>query len=215
MGRLRKKYWADDFLKKSKYVLNNFDVEKNNWNHYFKNDNPIEIELGHGKGDFLIEKLKANKNTNFIGIEKNATIQGLAIKKLLNNNKDLNSIYFLNIDSSLLRKYFKEEEISKIYINFPDPWPKERHKKRRMLYISFLKIYYEILKKNGIIEFKTDNLELFKFALEELEKFNKFVILEKNYDLHKNVKEKEIIKTEYEKKFIKQGKPIYYLKLKK
>ncbi|BDV02522.1 MAG: tRNA (guanine-N(7)-)-methyltransferase [Candidatus Hepatoplasma vulgare] len=214
MGRIRNKKWADEFLRESKYVLNDSSFNNKNWKDYFKNDYPVEIELGHGKGDFLVEKLKENKKINFVGIEKNITIQGLAIKKIIFNNKDLNNIYFLNIDVFSLDKYFEKNSLKKIYINFPDPWPKDRHKKRRLIYIDFLDIYYKLLKKNGIIEFKTDNLPLFEFLLEELKEFQKFKIIEKNYDLHKK-NNKKIIKTEYEKKFIEQGKPIYYLKIKK
>lgn len=216
MGRLRKKPWADDYLSKSNFVVKNFMIGKKTWNEIFDNNNPLVLEIGHGKGGFLIEQIKKNKNKNFIGIEKFSSVQVAALKKLeeLNsNNLVYNNLRFLNIDAFDLLDYFQKNTIEKIYLNFPDPWPKKSHYKRRLVNKSFLDIYYSLLIDKGIIEFKTDKLPLFEFALEQIDELDIFKKIEVSYDLHKE--KNNIIKTEYENKFLSENKPIFYLKIQK
>ena len=189
----------------------------------FNNSNPLHLELGMGKGKFITKISIKNKDINFIGIEKSASIIMKAKDNLVElcdnqfpvnelNEPDLLSIYpnlrFLCADIQFLDIIFLPHSIDKIYLNFSDPWPKEKHKHRRLTHHYFLSIYEKILKENSILEFKTDNIDLFNFTLEEI-KHSNFKLLEYTYDLHNdedlNV---ENIMTEYEEKFSALGNRI-------
>ena len=191
-------------------------------NSIFSNNNPTHLELGMGKGRFITEMSKTYPNINFIGIEKSATIVLKAVDRL---NKSLNqsanalsdsnlliekypNLRFICMDIADMDKYFSENSIDKIYLNFSDPWPKKRHEIRRLTHHNFLKTYEKILKPNATLEFKTDNKDLFDFSLEEIKNSN-FKLLEYTYDLHNDSKMNEgNIMTEYEEKFSKLGNKI-------
>lgn len=204
-------------------VLNDisFDVEN-----VFSNNNPLHLELGMGKGQFVITMSKEFPNTNFIGIEKSATIVLKAIDKLFqfdikNANADTSNIdkydFLISNHKNLrfmcesvenLNKIFKPHSIDKIYLNFSDPWPKKRHESRRLTHQNFLSLYEKLLRKDAYIEFKTDNVDLFNFSLEEIKNSN-FKLLEYTYDLHNDSNmNKNNIMTEYETKFSKLGNKI-------
>lgn len=183
---------------------------KGKWQEKFNNNNPIYIEIGMGKGKFIIEHAKKNKDVNYIGIEKYDSVLIKGVEKAA--LEKLNNIYFLNVDAINLNNYFEQEEIDKIYLNFSDPWPKNRHVKRRLTSEAFLKVYETILNKQGDIEFKTDNIGLFEFSVVEFNRLG-YQFLEFSCDLHRFGD--DIITTEYEDKFMSQGNPIYYIKVKK
>lgn len=180
------------------------------WQSLFPNSNPIYLEIGMGKGDFIIEHAKTYPDINFIGLEKYPSVLIQAYEKA----KDLNlpNLKLVVFDATELLKLFSEGEISKIFLNFSDPWPKTRHAKRRLTSPSFLKEYETILKEEGEIEFKTDNQGLFEYSLVVMNNYG-LKFLDLAFDLH-HEKEEYIIKTEYEKKFMEKNHPIYYLRVK-
>lgn len=203
--------YKEKFLEYSKdTIILSESVEKGNWKAVFKNDNPIYIEIGMGKGKFLIEHAKRNPDINYIGIEKiEPLILGAAetIRTL-----GLKNIKLLSINANFLEDYFEDSEISKIYLNFSDPWPKKRNANRRLTHENMIDRYKKVLKSDANVEFKTDNLPLFEFSVCEFSKGN--VIEEIQIDLHSKEFESDderIIKTEYEEKFVEMGKKIYRL----
>lgn len=204
--RLRNIPNALEIIKTSPNFIENPEKYKGKWNEAFNNKNVIEIEIGMGKGNFIIKKAMENKNINYIGIEKYNSVLVKAIKKL--ENEHLNNLKIISYDAINIDNVF-EKEISKIYLNFSDPWPKKRHAKRRLTSKDFLKKYLLISKDKTIIEMKTDNDELFLYSKEELTN-NNFNIIEFNTDYGNN--KNNLFKTEYEEKFIKEGKNINYLK---
>lgn len=202
MGRLRKNPKANDILLSCKNYITNPEQYKSNWKSaVFKNNNNIEIEIGSGKGIFIITKAIQNKNTNYVAIDKYESILVKLVKKI-NNIENLRVISY---DAKDLENIFSKGEVSKIYLNFSDPWPKSRHDKRRLTHINFLNVYKEILTSFGKIEFKTDNIDFFNWTLEHFDENN----INKTYvtwDLHsENI---ENIMTEYEKKFSEKGTKI-------
>lgn len=172
----------------------------------FGNSNPLHLELGMGKGKFIIELSKQNPDINYIGIERSATIVLKAIDTIrphLNTN-----LRFMCLNVETLENVFPPHSIDKIYLNFSDPWPKKRHESRRLTHNKFLSIYEKLLKLGSLLEFKTDNVGLFDFSLEEIKNSN-FKLLEYTYDLHSDEKlNKDNIMTEYEAKFSKLGNNI-------
>ena len=210
MGRLRKKPWAEDYLEESSIVITDPINKKEEWNKsLFKKKQEIWIEIGMGKGGHTLELAKQNTNKNIIGIEIFPSVQVIPVKKA--EELKLENLLFISGDASNIDEWFKKESIEKIFINFPDPWPKERHAKRRLLFHKFLERYYSILKKDSIIEFKTDQLPLFEFSIDEATNKSKFKIENISRDLHNEGR--SIIFTEYEKKFSSMGNKIYYLNL--
>ncbi len=214
MGRMRYKSWSNDYLNKSEIFIKNLDSLKNNWNkQVFKNNNEIFLEIGNGKGDFIFNNSIENKDINYLGLEKNISIQAIAIKKIENNNKEIpKNLRFILYDANNINSIFGNNEISRIYINFPDPWPKDRHNKRRLLHSDFFERYKKILKKNGIIEIRTDQEFLFKDVINDKKILTNFEVIESSKNFHNNKLIK--IRTEYEKKFINNNKKIFYIKLK-
>lgn len=178
--------------------------------------NPLHLELGMGKGKFITTLSRLNPNINYIGIEKSATIVLKAISDL---NKKYNlpddklamtlmNLRFICTNIETLDTIFKKNSVDKIYLNFSDPWPKKRHEVRRLTHTKFLSQYEQILKPDSLLEFKTDNLDLFNFSLEQI-KNSSFKLLEFTYDLHNDSKLNEgNIMTEYEEKFSKKGNKI-------
>ena len=192
-----------------KNVIQSGKDYKGKWNELFGNDNPIYLEIGMGKGDFIIEHARTNPNINYIGLEKFASVLIQASDKL--NDEHLPNLYLLLVDAEELDEIFDENEISQIYLNFSDPCPKARHAKRRLTSSKFLKNYQTILKDEGIIEFKTDNRELFEYSIVSMNNYG-MNFLDLTFDLHHRDPEMYIIKTEYEKKFMAKGNPIYFIK---
>ena len=182
---------------------------KGKWNTVFGNDNPIHIEIGMGKGQFLTKLAELNPNINYIGIEKFTSVLLRASEKL--ETLDLTNVRIINVDALMLNEYFAEGEIAQIYLNFSDPWPKNAHAKRRLTSNRFLPVYQNILKKDGEIHFKTDNRLLFEFSLESMNEYG--MKLQKiSLDLHHSDFEGNIM-TEYEERFSQFG-PIYRLEAK-
>jgi len=184
-------------------------VYKGKWNLLFGNDNPIYIEIGMGKGQFLTQLALKNPNINYIGIEKFSSVLLRASEKL--ETLDLKNVKIINVDALNLNEYFETAEISRIYLNFSDPWPKNAHAKRRLTSERFLPIYENILSPGGEIHFKTDNRLLFEFSLESLNNYG-LILSNISLDLHDSNFEENIM-TEYEEKFSKFG-PIYRLEAK-
>ena len=180
---------------------------KGKWNELFKNNNPIHLEIGMGKGKFLKESAVLNPNINYIGIEKSNTVL-LKAARMISKTK-LENIYLLSVDANNLLDYFASLEVSKIYLNFSDPWPKERHAKRRLTAPHFLRQYLDILVNEGVLELKTDNENLFNYSLSTLSKTN-FIIKKQSTDFDSKINDS--VETEYEQKFKEENKNIYYIK---
>ena len=192
---------ALDILNKSPYFIK--ENHQKEWQKFFKNKNPICIEIGCGKGNFLINMAKTYPNINFIGIEKYESVLVRAIEKV--NEENLNNLYFICIDALKIDDYF-DHEIDTIYLNFSDPWPKKRHEKRRLTSSVFLNKYDKVFKGIKVIEQKTDNDDLFNYSIESF-KAHRYFIIKKNTNYF------DKIKTEYEEKFIRKGKNINYVKV--
>ena len=197
-----------EIIGSSSYIVLEPEKYQCEWHKVFKNNNPIYIEIGMGKGDFIIENAKRYTDINFIGIEKYDSIMALAIKKIEKEN--LNNLKLIRMDALSINDVFKKE-IDKIYLNFSDPWPKKRHAKRRLTSEIFLSKYDDILKKNCAIEMKTDNQNLFEYSLVSFNEQD-YKIKEISLDLHNSDKDNNIM-TEYEAKFSKENKKIYYVKV--
>ncbi len=172
---------------------------------YFRNDHPIHIEVGMGKGRFITEMARLHPQVNYIGIEKYSSVLVRALDKRETLEGD--NLLFLRMDAEDIDKYFAPGEIQWIYLNFSDPWPKDRHAKRRLTSVQFLERYGRILSPEGGIQFKTDNRPLFDFSLEQLPLAG-WSLEECSYDLHKDGPAPDNVMTEYEEKFYRQGNPI-------
>ena len=197
--RLRNVKNKEEILNSSKYLIKNSEEYIGNWKSLFDNDNPIYIEIGMGKGKFIIENALKYPDINFIGIEKYDSVIVRAIQK--SNELELNNLKLIRLDVINIDTIF-DKEIDKIYLNFSDPWPKERHAKRRLTSNIFLDKYSKIFKNNYIIEMKTDNIDLFNYSVESLKNYG-YVIEYITNDLHsENI---DNIETEYEHKFSSKG----------
>lgn len=205
--RLRNIPGANDVIASSPYVIQEPIDKKGNQKENFPKNKPIHIEIGMGKGKFIHELAKRNPEINYIGIERYSSVLLRAIQKM--EEEPLENLMFMCIDAKEITDVFDTEEVDKIYLNFSDPWPKDRHAKRRLPSKEFLLRYDKILKKDGKLEFKTDNKGLFDFALEELPVAN-WKAEAVSYDLHNDEKMRQgNIMTEYEEKFSSKGNPIY------
>lgn len=197
--RLKNVKGANEIIVLGKYYVLDPKENKAKWKSVFGNDNPIYIEIGMGKGDFIIENAKRYKNINFIGIEKYDSVVVRAIQK--SNELELDNLRLIRLDAIFLDKVF-DKEVDLIYLNFSDPWPKDKHEKRRLTSYNFLSIYDKIFKDRARIEMKTDNIDLFNYSLCSLENYGYDICYVTN-DLHKeNVYN---VMTEYEKKFSSLG----------
>ncbi len=186
----------------SDYYIKNPNEHKNNWHEVFGNNNPIRLEIGCGKGDFVKGMAENNPDINFIAIEKATDIIVLALEKI--NQANLSNVRFINCDAEILPEIFHEEMFDVLYINFCDPWPKKRHAKRRLTSPVFLEIFKKILKKNGSIHFKTDNRPLFDYSLETFPECG-YTLKNVTFDLHTEELPYDNVKTEYERNFIAKG----------
>ena len=204
--RLRNISGSREMIADSKYVIQDAENQKGKIKTYFEKEQPILIEIGMGKGRFIMQMAEENPEINFIGIEKYSSVLLRAIQKMEQN--ELPNLRFIRMDAEDITEVFEKGEVDRIFLNFSDPWPKDRHAKRRLPSKEFLKRYDEILKKDGVIEFKTDNRDLFDFAVEQLEPAGwKAEVI--TYDLHHDpVLCEGNIMTEYEEKFSSMGNPI-------
>ena len=207
--RLRNKPWAEEFIQNHpEVIIPNPEEYKGKWNEVFGNDHPLHIEVGTGKGQFVTGMALANPHINYIGIELYDSVIVCALEKVLEANTPPN-LRLLKVNGADLEKYFTKNDVSQVYLNFSDPWPKIRHAKRRLTHEGFLKLYESILIDNGELHFKTDNRGLFEYSLTSISEYGmllKYVSL----DLHANMPEDNIM-TEYEEKFSAKGQPIYRL----
>ncbi len=193
--RLRNVKGAKEKILSSRYNIDNPFDNINNWNKVFNNNNPIYIEIGMGKGKFIIENAINNPNINYIGIEKFDSVIVRAIEKV--EQLDIPNLKFIRMDATRIDEVFNKE-IDRIYLNFSDPWPKDRHSKRRLTSPIFLEKYDKVFKKDNIIEMKTDNIDLFNYSIDSL-KAHGYNIEYITNDLHReNV---DNIMTEYEERF--------------
>ena len=197
--RLKNVKGANEIIINGKYYVDNPYQYKGIWRRLFGNDNPIYIEIGMGKGNFIIENAKRYPDINFIGIEKYDSVIVRAIQK--SNELELNNLKIVRMDAKKLEEVF-DKEIDTIYLNFSDPWPKDRHAKRRLTSSIFLSIYDKIFKSSCKIIMKTDNKPLFEYSLDSLEEYG-YKITYKTDNLE--VLSEDNIMTEYEEKFYKLG----------
>lgn len=203
--RLRNITGSREAIAENEFVIQNPEAYKGKWNVLFGNDNNLHVEIGSGKGRFLITLAKQNPNINFIGIEKYSSVLLRALQK--RNEEQLSNIYFLRYDAEYLTEIFDKDDISRIYLNFSDPWPKDRHAKRRLTSRQFLSKYDGCLKKEGEIIVKTDNQSLFDFTLEEV-KESGWKLKNVTRDLHNSEFVEGNVMTEYEERFVGLGNPI-------
>ncbi len=203
--RLRHIPGSEQMIQESPYVIQNPETKKGCWAHIFGNDNPIHIEVGMGKGQFLMELAQRNPDINYVGIELYSSVLLKAIQK--RESLDISNIYFMCVDAKTLGDIYAEGEVDRIYLNFSDPWPKDRHAKRRLTSPQFMAVYDRILKEDGVVEFKTDNRGLFDYSLESIPESGWTVDMH-TFDLHHSEYAEGNVMTEYETKFAAMGNPI-------
>lgn len=205
--RLRNITGSREMIAESRFVVHEPQEYKGRWSELFGNDHPLQIEIGMGKGRFIMDLARMHPEINYVGIEKYSSVLLRGIQKM--ETDPLPNLYFVRMEAEEIADVFGREEVERIYLNFSDPWPKDRHAKRRLPSREFLKRYDEILVRDGVIEFKTDNQDLFRFALEEIAPAG-WRLLQMTEDLHHD--EKMLagnVMTEYEEKFSALGNPIY------
>ena len=223
--RLRNIPGSEEALLRSPYVIDEPQNVKGKWHEIFDNDHPIRLEIGMGKGQFIIEMANRNPDVNFIGIEMYSSVLVRAVQKLsggrhvwedteeiIADTEDeklaVANLRLIRLDARDLCEVFAPAEVEKIYLNFSDPWPKDRHAKRRLPSRQFLALYDKVLIPEGKVEFKTDNRDLFDFAIEQLPLAGWKADLV-TYDLHADpVLMEGNVMTEYEQKFSAKGNPI-------
>ena len=201
----KKKHGSERLEACGNIVIKDLREEGNTSQALFGNDNPIRIEIGCGKGDFIVGTAAKEPNVNFLAVEKVSDVLVIAAEKV--RDSGLSNVRVCCVDAKELSEIFPSYSIDRIYLNFSDPWPKARHEKRRLTYRTFLEIYKQILKEDGAIYFKTDNRGLFDFSLEEFKDFG--MRMEKlTFDLHNSEYMEGNVMTEYEKRFSSMGVPI-------
>jgi tRNA (guanine-N7-)-methyltransferase len=206
--RLRNIKGSREIVAANDYVVQEPETWKGKWKSLFGNDNPMHIEIGMGKGRFIMEMAARNPQINYIGIEKYSSVLLRALEK--SKEIELTNLYFIRFDAEYLNDIFGSEELDRIYLNFSDPWPKDRHAKRRLTSKEFLAKYNQCLKKEGEVIFKTDNRLLFDFSVEEAG-IAGWQLREVTYDLHHSEYVEGNVMTEYEERFSAMGNPIHRL----
>ena len=192
------------------YLIDDPIDKKGKWQHVFENENEIFAEFGCGRGQFIITMAEQNPDRNYIAFEGKGSIILRALEKAI--QEDLHNIVFVKKYVIDVSEYFEPNELFGIYLNFSDPWPKKRHVKRRLTHSRCLVGYQRILKAGGCIEFKTDNVDLFSFTINEVQKSDMKVV-ESTDDLHGTELEAKYVTTEYEDRFHKNGKKINYCRM--
>ncbi|TGB00693.1 tRNA (guanosine(46)-N7)-methyltransferase TrmB [Halobacillus salinus] len=205
--RLRNKPWADDYMRENDHVVVQKPFEaKGDWKSLFDNkDNPLHLEIGSGKGQFIAGMGKQHEDINFVGIERVKSVIVGAVKKVL--DAGTSNVRLVNEDAEDLRDLFESNEVDHLYLNFSDPWPKNRHEKRRLTFRTFLEQYEEVLVPGGEITLKTDNRGLFEYSLMSFSQYG-MLIEDVSVDLHAD-EDPLNVPTEYEEKFAAKGQPIY------
>ena len=204
--RLRNVKGYRETIAANEWVVKDLASHRGNWkSEVFGNENPLHIEIGMGKGQFLMELARLNPEINYIGIEKYSSVLVRALEKM--EEAPLSNIRFIRMEAENIEEVFAPKEVDQIYLNFSDPWPKDRHAKRRLTSKEFLARYKNIIKKDSIIQFKTDNRPLFDFSLEQAEEAG-WTIVNHTFDLHHSEYNEGNIMTEYEMKFSAKGNPI-------
>ena len=205
--RLRNIPGADQVVSNSAFCIQNPTELRDKWNEFLGNSNPIHIEVGMGKGRFIMNLAALNPDINYIGIERYTSVLLRAVQKMEEN--PLPNVHFLCIDAATLPEIFGKGEVERIYLNFSDPWPKDRHARRRLTSHEFLDRYDQFLSTDGRIEFKTDNEDLFTFSLQEIEESDVWHLDASTRDLHNDaILNEGNVMTEYEEKFSSLGNPI-------
>jgi tRNA (guanine-N7-)-methyltransferase len=205
--RLRKKWWARPELESSVYFITKPMEYCGSWKQVFGNSNEIHLELGCGMGGFISQKAKLNPNINYVAIDLKDEVLINTLKKVLES--EVTNVRIIPLNIQLIEGVFSKEEISKIYINFCNPWPKDRHKKRRLTHTRFLSEYKKFLKQGSEIWFKTDDTDLFEESIEYFKECG-FDIKYLTYNLHKSDFTENIV-TEYEEKFTSKGMKTMFL----
>ena len=203
--RLRHIKGAEETIAVSPYVIQEPESCRGRWAEVFHNQNPIQIEVGMGKGKFLMELAQKHPEINYVGIERYSSVLLRGLQK--REELDLSNIWFLCIDARQLAEVFEEGEVERIYLNFSDPWPKDRHAKRRLTSPEFMAVYDKILTADGQVEFKTDNEGLFDYSLDSIPQAG-WRIEASTRDLHHSPMAEGNVMTEYEEKFASKGNSI-------
>lgn len=209
--RLRNIRGSREAIAGSDYVIHEEETRAGRWHEIFENDHPIHIEIGMGKGKFIMALAKSNPDINYVGIEKYSSVLIRALEKMDQEEEPLQNLCFIRMDAENITKVFAENEVDRIYLNFSDPWPKDRHAKRRLTSKEFFARYDRILAAEGRVEFKTDNRLLFDFSVESVKEAG-WDLDAVTYDLHHD---EELVQgnimTEYEERFSAMGNPIHKL----
>lgn len=207
--RLRNVPGSREAIADNDMAINEPTELKGKWKEEFENDNPIRIEIGMGKGKFITTLAMENPDINYIGIEKYSSVLIRAIERC--EEIEVPNLRFIRMEAEYICDVFEKGEVDRIYLNFSDPWPKDRHAKRRLTSKQFFERYDVILKKDGIVEFKTDNDLLFQFSLEQVPEAG-WELIEQTWDLHNDERLMQgNVMTEYESKFSQMGNPIHKL----
>lgn len=204
--RLRNVPGSRELIADSRFTIKNETEYRGKWNTVFGNDHPLHIEIGMGKGQFIMTLAEQNPDINYVGIEKYSSVLVRAIEK--QEEMNLPNLFFIRMEAENIAEVFEEGEVERIYLNFSDPWPKDRHAKRRLTSVQFLERYEQILKKEGHVIFKTDNRELFDFSMEQAAASPHWEIVNHTFDLHRSEYVQGNVMTEYETKFVEKGNAI-------
>ena len=205
--RLRNIRGSKDVIASCPFVVQEPESCRGRWAEVFGNENPIHIEVGMGKGRFLMDMAVLHPEINYVGIEMYDSVLLRAVQKREKLETEIKNLFFIRMDARQLPEVFAEGEVDRIYLNFSDPWPKDRHAKRRLTSDRFLAVYDKILQLDGIIEFKTDNQDLFRYSLESIPEAG-WQVTSHTFDLHHSDMAEGNVMTEYETKFSAEGKPI-------
>ena len=209
--RMRKKKNCGARMERCKDIwIKNPQEYKGKWSTLFQNDNPIHIEIGCGKGNFILGMAKMYPDVNFIGIEKVEDVIVMAMEKV--SDAELSNVLFMDMDAQIIEEIFEKGEIERIYLNFSDPWKKKKQAKRRLTHKNFLDKYKMVLNEGDYIFFKTDNRLLFEFSINSFCQEN-YKLSNISLDLHNSDFEGNVM-TEYEERFSAMGMPIYRLEAK-
>ncbi|MEK1367139.1 tRNA (guanosine(46)-N7)-methyltransferase TrmB [Limosilactobacillus fermentum] len=208
--RVKHKKWAVPLMEAHPEMMTMDPASfKGRWQERFAKPQPLQVEVGMGKGQFIIGMAKAHPEINFIGLEIESTVAAIALKNAL--PEQLPNLTLVRGDGAGLDTYFEDGSIDRLYLNFSDPWPKTRHEKRRLTYKTFLANYQQVVKPGGGLEFKTDNQGLFEYSLTSLNNFG--MIFDGVWlNLHESPENEGNVETEYEQRFANLGQPIYKLK---
>lgn len=204
--RLRNIPGAETALREYPTFVDNPVSYKGKWRERFGNDNPIHVEIGCGKGRFINTLAERHPDINFIAVELKAEVVLRAVQRT--EYREIPNLAFVQYNAAVLTELFADQEISRLYLNFSDPWPKTRHAKRRLTYSSFLNTYRQVLKADGEIHLKTDNEKLFEFSLNQFAA-ERFQMRNITFDLHQSKLAADNVMTEYEERFSSRGQRIY------